>query len=61
MKKKLLTFKMIQQINGMYTLQVFDGVLMVKEEKNLKYEKAVIRIEEIRGERDAAKQGTGTE
>lgn len=50
----LLTVKMIQQINGMYTLQVYRGVLMVKEIRNLEYKKAVERIEEIKGEKDAA-------
>ena len=59
--KKLLTVKIIKQINGLYTLQAFDGVIMVREERNLDYDKAVLRIEEIKGERNAVKQGTGTE
>ena len=61
MKKNQLTFKMYAQINGLYMLQVLDGPLMIKEERNLKYEEAVNRIEEIKGERNAAKQGTGAE
>lgn len=61
MKKNQLTFKMYAQINGLYMLQVLDGALMIKEERNLKYEEAVNRIEEIKGERNAAKQGTGAE
>ena len=61
MKKNQLTFKMYAQINGLYMLQVLDGALMIKEERNLEYEEAVNRIEEIKGERNAAKQGTGTE
>lgn len=61
MKKNQLTFKMYAQINGLYMLQVFDGALMIKEERNLEYEEAVNRIEEIKGERNAAKQGTGAE
>lgn len=61
MKKNQLTFKMYAQINGLYMLQVLDGALMIKEERNLEYEEAVNRIEEIKGERNAAKQGTGAE
>lgn len=61
MKKNQLTFKMYAQINGLYMLQVLDGALMIKEERNLEYEEAVNRIEEIKGERNAVKQGTGAE
>ena len=59
MKKSLQTIKLIQQINGNYKIQVYDGSLLIKEEDNLDLKTASARIDEIKeeGRKDAASQG----
>lgn len=59
MKKSLQTIKLIQQINGNYKLQVFDGMLVVKEEDNLDLKTASAMIDEIKeeGRKDAVTPG----
>lgn len=50
---KLITVKMIQQENGLYMLQAYDGAWLVREERNLTLEEAAKRIDVIKGETDA--------
>lgn len=57
MKKHLLTFIIDLQLNGLYTLTVMNGSLVILEEKNHPYERAVERIKEIKEERDATSPG----
>lgn len=47
MKKYLKTTKLIQQQNGLYKIEVYDGAVIVKEERNLRFEAAIERIDEI--------------
>lgn len=54
MKKYLKTTKLIQQQNGLYKLEVYDGAALVKEERNLKFEVATKRIDQIMEGKDEA-------
>lgn len=47
MKKYLKTTKLIQQMNGLYKLEVYDGGFLIKEEQNLEFHDAVKRIDQI--------------
>ena len=56
MKKPLQTIKLVRQINGNYKIQIYDGMMLIKEEENLDLKSASKRIEEIKeeGRKDAA-------
>ena len=56
MKKPLQTIKLVRQMNGNYKIQIYDGMMLVKEEENLDLKSASKRIEEIKeeGRKDAA-------
>jgi hypothetical protein len=45
--KKLTTVKLIQQMNGYYKIQIFDGSILAREETNLELKDAALRIEQI--------------
>ena len=47
MKKYLKTTKLIQQKNGLYKIEVYDGSVISKEEYNLRFEEAIERIDQI--------------
>ena len=53
MKNHLLTMKLIQQKNGFYRIEVYNGSILIKEENNMLFETAVERMEEIKEERNA--------
>ena len=56
---KLITTKLVQQMNGKYRIQAYEGSVMVKEEWNLELKEAAERIEQIMEEgRNATQQGT---